>query len=290
MRAGGRIDIAMAFDDGFWAPAYAAMRSVCLTSRRPEALCFHIFHPGLAEDHLAVLRTLAAEHGARLDFTDLGQSDLLSARVAAFPHIRMKRFRPIIYARLFLGELLDPGLERVLYLDADTFVRNPIEDLFDIDMQGKVVAAVRQPDRMHCIAGRDLRARKAFSMAEPYFNSGVLLIDLEQFRQVDFEAALVPSLPAAEIAQLYYDQDILNFVLRGRFLDLDPRWNLQNPEPAHEAFDPHILHYSADSRPWYPWARVAFKQTYRHLMTNEFYYRYQRERLLRRVRRWLRLT
>ena len=281
-------DIVLTFDDNFWGPAYATMRSLCLTSADPSALRFHVLHAGLAPDNRAAIASIATEHGAVVELTDLSQSGILDQEIAAFPRLRMKRFSPIIYARLFLGRLLPEGIGRVLYIDADTFVRNPIEKLFAVDLQGKTIAAVLQPDRMHCIAGTDLRARSAFSMADPYFNSGVMLIDLERYRRIDFAAGLA-ALPAEERAQFYYDQDILNFVLRGEFLELDPRWNLQNPEPAHEAFDPHILHYSSDSRPWYPWSLVAFKRTYRHLMTNAHFYRYQREQYKRLVRRWLRL-
>lgn len=281
------LDIVLTFDDNFWGPAYASMRSVCLTSAAPEKLRFHVFHSGLRPRNRAVIHSIASDYGAQLELIDIDQIEALNARIAAFPPIRMQRFTPIVYARLFLGELLPPEIGRVLYLDADTFVRSPIETLFAIDMQDRVIAAVLQPDRMHCLAGTDLRARSSFSMAEPYFNSGVMLIDLERYRRIDFAAGLA-GVPAAELAQFYYDQDILNYVLRGRFLELDPRWNLQNPEPAHEAFDPHILHYSSDSRPWWPWARVAFKRTYRHLMTNAHFYRYRREQYFRLLRGWLR--
>ena len=279
-------DIVLTFDDNFWGPAYATMRSLCLTSTQPEALRFHVFHAGLSPANRAVIDSIARDYGATLELVDIGRSELLTARIAGFPPIRMKRFNPIVYARLFLGELLDPEIKRVLYIDADTFVRNPIEKLFAIDMGGKVIAAVLQPDRMHCLAGTDLKARSSFSLAEPYFNSGVMLIDLELYRGVDFAAGLA-ELSQAELAQFYYDQDVLNFVLKGRFLELDARWNLQNPEPAHEALDPHILHYSSDSRPWWPWARVAFKRTYRHLMTNAHFYRYRREQYLRLAKGWL---
>lgn len=281
-------DIVLTFDDNFWGPAYATMRSLCLTSTDPTALRFHVCHTGLKPDNLAIIQSIARDYGAALHLTDLQKSDILGARIAAFPRIRMKRLNPIVYVRLFLSELLPAGTKRALYIDADTFVRNPIETLFAIDMKGKVIAAVLQPDRMHCIAGRDLLARSSFSMAEPYYNAGVMLIDLERYAQIDFIAGLKDLAPA-ELEQFYYDQDILNYVLKGQFLELDPRWNMQNPEPAHEVFDPHILHYSSDSRPWWPWARVAFKQTYRHLMTNAHYYRYQREQYWRLLRRLLRL-
>lgn len=284
------IEIALAFDDGFWAPAYASMRSVCLTTRHPEQLRFHLLTLGLSAEHRAAIDSIGTDYGATLNHIALDDQGLFGSRIASFPTIRMRRFRPVIYARLFMGELLPADIERVLYLDSDIFVRSPIEQLFNIDMGGKAIAAALQPDRLHCIAGTDLRTRNAFSMAEPYFNSGVMLIDMAQYRGIDFAALLRESLPQLEIDMFYYDQDIINFAFKGRILELGYRWNLQNPEPAHEILDPHILHYSANPKPWFIWSRVAFKRTYRHLMTNRHFYQYRRERMIGLLRRWLRLA
>lgn len=283
------IEIALTFDDNFWAPAYASMRSVCLTTSDPMRLRFHLLVQGLSPAHRAVIESIATDYGATLNVIELDERNVLGERIASFPSIRMRRFRPVIYARLFLGELLPTEVERVLYLDSDVFVRSPIEALYQIDMGGKAIAAALQPDRLHCIAGKDLKARHVFTLGQPYFNSGVMLIDMEQYRGVDFAAVLGSSLPQSEIDMFYYDQDIINFVFKGRFHQLDYRWNLQNPLEAHEILDPHILHYSANPKPWFAWSRVAFKRTYRHLMTNQHYYQYRRERLVGLARRWLRL-
>ncbi|WP_158409601.1 glycosyltransferase family 8 protein [Devosia psychrophila] len=278
----------MAFDDAFWAPTYATMRSICLTTHHPGQLRFHLMHRALTPEHMAAIASIGRDYGATINFIDIDALNILEGRIAAFPRIRLRRLNPIVYARLFLGDLLDPEIARVLYLDSDLFIRSPLDPLYFMEMGGYAVAAVLQPDRMHVIAGKDLRARKAFSMAEPYFNAGVMLIDMVQYRQMDFAAGLA-GLHASELAQFYYDQDMINFCFRGRILELDMRWNLQNPEPAHEVLNPSIVHYSANPKPWFVWSRVAFKRTYRHLMTNQYYYQYRRERLVRMVRRCLRL-
>lgn len=284
-----QIEIVMAFDDAFWAPTYATMRSICLTTPHPERLRFHLLHRTLTPEHHAAIAGIGRDYGAQLDFIDIDARGILTDRIAAFPKIKLRRLNPIVYARLFLGDLLDPDIARVLYLDSDIFVRTALDPLYGMDMAGHAIAAVLQPDRMHVIAGKDLRARTAFSMAQPYFNAGVMLIDMAQYRQMDFAAELA-QLPPAELALFYYDQDMINFCFRDRIMEVDPRWNLQNAEPAHEVFNPAIVHYSANPKPWFAWSRVAFKRTYRHLMTNEYYYRYRCERMVRMVRGWLKLA
>jgi len=279
------IEIAMAFDDAFWAPTYATMRSICLTTHTPQNVRFHLLHRTLTPQHRDAIESIGRDYGAQLVFIDIDVLRILEERIAAFPRITLRRLNPIVYARLFLGDLLDASVERVLYLDSDLFVRSALDPLYEMDMVGHAIAAALQPDRMHVIAGKDLRARTAFSMAEPYFNAGVMLIDMAQYRAMDFAGELASRLTAAELAKFYYDQDMINFCFKGRIFKLDYRWNLQNPEPAHEILDPHILHYSANPKPWFVWSRVAFKRTYRHLMTNAHFYQYRRERMMRRLKR-----
>jgi lipopolysaccharide biosynthesis glycosyltransferase len=286
----GTIEIVMAFDDAFWAPSYATMRSICLTTHHPERLRFHLLHRALKPDHYDAIASIGRDYGATVAFIDIDALDVLNQRIAAFPPIALRRLNPIVYARLFLGDLLDPAIERVLYLDSDLFIRTALDPFYFMDMKGNAIAAVLQPDRLHCIAGKDLRTRNVFSMAEPYFNAGVMLIDMAQYRQMDFAGELARNVSPEELAMFYYDQDMINFCFKGRILEVEPRWNLQNPEPAHEAFNPAILHYSANPKPWFIWSRVAFKRTYRHLMTNQYYYQFRRERMVRMVKRWLRLA
>lgn len=47
------------------------------------------------------------------------------------------------YARLFVSSVLPENLKRVLYLDCDTIIIHPLDELWNIDMQGKTIAALK---------------------------------------------------------------------------------------------------------------------------------------------------
>jgi lipopolysaccharide biosynthesis glycosyltransferase len=53
----------------------------------------------------------------------------------------------------------------------------------------------------------------------------------------------------------------------------------------HERFDIAVLHYTGHAKPWKLFARVAFFRLYRHVMTNDLYYRYMRHRVRGRLAR-----
>ncbi|MCB1020944.1 MAG: hypothetical protein KDC27_13510 [Acidobacteria bacterium] len=277
------LDIVLCFDDYFWAPAYATMRSVAISTRRRADLVFHLVHWKLAPEHRADLDAITQEFGARLLDYPLEAHTAITAELDELPGTRS--FPPIVYARLLLDRLLPPEVGRFLYLDSDLFVRAPIEDLIGMDLGDDAIAAAPEPGRHRLIRGDDMRSRTSpFDAADPYFNSGVILADRARWAAADLPGLLKRLRESREIAGLYHDQDVLNLAFRGKVRMLDPLWNLTRPHPALRALDPHIVHYTTGLKPWgtIPW--VAFGTSYRHVMTRSLVARYARHR--RKV--WLR--
>lgn len=279
-----KIHVALTFDDKYWAPAYATMRSVTMLSRRPRDIVFHLMQVGLSAAHRASLDSITAEFGSALVYYDIAKLSVLRERIAELPPVGGHTNNPIVYARLFLPDILPADIGRVVYLDCDMLVRCAIEELATLDLEGKPIAAALCPHRTGFQTHRDLRPKRYFSTADLYFNAGMFVLDTAAFREVDVVGSVLQQLTSAEIAELYYDQDILNIAFRNNWKVLGPMWNLQNPLLAHEALDPQIVHYTGDQKPWFLFTRVAFKRMYRHTMTNAHFYRYARERLARRFK------
>ena len=275
------IHIALTFDDNFWAPAYATMRSVCLFTHRRQDLVFHLFHRTLTVEHEEDLLAIETEFGARLEWYDLDASPLFADVAERMP--LNKRLSNIVYARLMIDRLLPQGVERVLYLDCDMLVRDAIEKLVEMDMLGHPIAAVRDTMGAFITGGRDLKNnRDILDPADPYFNAGLVLIDVAQWRDADILGQLEVALREGVMERIYYDQDFLNLVFKRRWLQLPWRWNTIDARHAHEGLDPAILHYTGEAKPWgifagmFHW--VAFGRLYRHVMGNELFYRFARHR------------
>lgn len=281
---GRPIHIALTFDDSFWAPAYATMRSVCLHTHRRADLVFHLIHLGLAPAHRATLEAITAEFGAAVAFHDISASDILGARTARFPAVINRGLHRIVYARLFLPEIVVGAVERLTFLDCDLFVRAPIERLHEIDLADKVLAAASDPYRLASQTRREHRPRRIFDPADPYFNAGVMVIDTARWTAADITGTLLRELSEAELGELFYDQDILNYVMKNRWLLLDSRWNFIEPRKLHEPLDPCIAHYTGPEKPWNLWGKAAYRRHYRHTMTNAVFHAFLRERVRRRLR------
>jgi len=287
------IHIALTFDDNFWAPAYATMRSVCLFTRRRSDLVFHLCHRTLTAEHRADLEAITAEFPVELRWYDLDASNLFQDVARRMPE--NKRLSNIVYARLMIDRLVGPDVARVLYLDCDMLVRDNIEKLFDIDMEGRPIAAVRDSIGAFITARRDLKGnRDIFDIADPYFNAGMVLIDVAQWRAADIIGRMEQALKDGVMQRIYYDQDFLNLVFANNWLVLPWRWNTIDARHAHEGLDPAILHYTGEAKPWGVLSgmlqSVAFARLYRHVMTNELFYRFSRHRWKRWWLKKLRLA
>jgi len=166
------------------------------------------------------------------------------------------------YYRLLLGEILPLEVRRVLYLDSDIVVVGSIADLWSADLGSNVVGAV-QDDVFN--GHPDARARLGLPHGEDYFNSGVLLIDLERWRRERVGHAALAFARDEPQRITWHDQCALNFVLRGRWLPLERKWNFQTPaiggftaflypiatdEGLEGLRRAVIVHFSSRAKPW----------------------------------------
>jgi lipopolysaccharide biosynthesis glycosyltransferase len=283
------LHVSLTFDDNFWAPAYATMRSICLSSKHKSELVFHLCHVGVSPSHQRHLDTITEEFGAAVHQYDVTRSEYLSTRIGDLPPV-IGRYTPVVYLRLFLADILPPDIQRLVFIDCDVLVRAPLAELAAIDLQGRVLAAVSESQRLAFQSGRDLTRRSYFDPADDYFNAGVMLIDFEQWRSIDLVRQFTNQVLPQDRPRFFQDQDILNLIFRDRWLKLPVTWNFQDPRASHEPFDLAVLHYTGKAKPWHLRARgTAYHRTYRHMMTNAVFYRFWRERLVRRMRDWARL-
>ena len=173
------------------------------------------------------------------------------------------------YYRLLMGDVLPPDMQRVIYLDCDLMLRGDIAELWHFPLGDAIVAAVPDPGfTLHHVLG--------LSKDAPYFNAGVLLIDLMRWRSEAIGEKALAFATRHPDRLTYDDQCALNWVLDGCWATLDSVWNLQarmlgevadgeiryyNPLPPVAA-DARILHFNAPGRPWHYMNDHPFKPHY----------------------------
>lgn len=269
----GAVHVALATDAAYLPWCATAVLSCLHATAGPVVV--HLLHaedvPATALDRLRAMVEEAGGLLAPLPVADLDLGPLPSA-VAAHGGA-------VSCARLLLPEAL-PHLDRVLYLDADTLVRRPLDGLWTADLGGHPVGAVRNvlaPD------ARDRLARLGLADTRRYLNSGVLVMDLARMRTAGTARALLACVRAHGDALLWVDQDALNLVLADDWQELHPRWNAQNsfwdwPSAAEEVLgaervaearaDPAVLHFEGPwlCKPWHHLSHHVHVAAYRDVL------------------------
>src|SRR4051794_22660380 len=111
------IHIALTFDDPYWAPAFATMRSICLTTHRRADLVFHLCHRALDPEHKADFTKITDEFGSQVRYYDIDAIPLFVSVAQRAPYNH--RLSNIVYARLLFAEIMPAEVTRLTYLDCD---------------------------------------------------------------------------------------------------------------------------------------------------------------------------
>src|SRR5262245_10821417 len=155
----------------------------------------------LRGDHLDVTLEWVAPHVATL-------SGMTTTRT----------FSQAAYLRLLIPELLPDSVDRVIYLDSDLVVEKDLSELWKSDMAERSTLAVRDYlyPYVSCVnwAGDSYTARRAAPDA-PYCNTGVLVMDLEQWRTRKIAAHALAYMQQFPRFVRWADQDGINVVLNG---------------------------------------------------------------------------
>jgi lipopolysaccharide biosynthesis glycosyltransferase len=151
------------------------------------------------------------------------------------------------YARLFLTTILPEDIDRVLYMDCDTIVNGSLEELFTLSLHDKLAGGV-----LDTLPDNNAKTSIGLSPTDPYFNSGILLIELKKWKEENIQEEFINYLLACNGKVHHHDQGIINHVLRDKMFVLPPKYNLTSN------FFSHSFHYlSRRNNPFYAQNEIA---------------------------------
>lgn len=256
------MQIVYASNDGYARHLGTSMASLLDRNRETASIDIYVLALELSKENENHLGNLAQKYGREIHIIQVGN---LAERFGGT--LDTGGYDSSIMLRLLMGELLPGQLERVLYLDCDTVVLQSLGRLWNTNLQGKLMGAVMEPTIYP-----EVKASIGLTREEPYFNSGVLLVDLKQWRETGVQERLLEFYREKGGKLFASDQDLLNGALKGRIFSLSPRYNfftnyryfsyreLVKLSPSYKQITrrqlktarrhPAVLHYMGDERPW----------------------------------------
>jgi lipopolysaccharide biosynthesis glycosyltransferase len=239
--------VAFCFDRGYQQHFGAAVMSLLLNDEGPcSDLCVHVVtteEDAMLRTGLDRLRTLFSIH-YQVHIPTL--ADLQAVRGLPTATALMSHATDAAYFRLLLPTLLSEAVAQVLYLDSDIIVQKSLRSLMAETLDGYALAAVTDfssdyMKRHHRLPG--------------YFNSGVMLMNLELWRREAIAGQCISYGQAHPERLPFADQCVLNILLLDRAKILDARWNVPvAPIPGLQVQDDAaILHFFTRHKPWQAW-------------------------------------
>ncbi len=167
-----------------------------------------------------------------------------------------------IYYRFLMLELLPPELDRALYLDGDIIVNNSLEGLYNSPFDGNDIIACSDITDKHTVKQEQMMAED-FKRGHRYFNSGVMLLNLDQMRNNYTFQTYMDAVIQWNYEMDFPDQDIFNWVHKGKVGYADPaKYNFiaRNGHQKGWTYEQVkesavIIHYTEDK----PWANGSFR-------------------------------
>lgn len=262
------VHIAMTLDLAYLRGSMAAVLSVLKHASCPENVFFHfVTTDRVRTGRLArlVRSTFPSLRFKIYYFDEKIVKGLISSSV------REALENPLNYARSYLGELLDACVARVIYLDSDLIVVDDIQRLWSIELTGS--RAIGAPE--YCRANFTKYFTEKF-WSEPgmgaevfggergrrpcYFNTGVMVMDLERWREGRFRERIEGWMEVQKASRIYELGSLPPFLLvfAGDVEAVHHRWNQHglggdNVRGSCRSLHPgpvSLLHWSGKGKPW----------------------------------------
>lgn len=230
-----------------------------------EGYDIYIMHSEVrAEDEIQMKERIGG--AARLHFICVDADEDFGGRLSAEERREIPltdRYPIEIYYRIFAAYLLPKNLDRILYLDGDTLVIHPLQELYEQEFEGNSILACTH---IRKFLNKINQIRLGIREECPYINSGVMLMNLEALREKQNFQEVMDYVKKHKNFLTLPDQDILTALYGSKVGLLDTmRYNLSDRMIAFYNADFNhrekvdldwvrenavVIHYCGRQKPW----------------------------------------
>ena len=218
-----------------------------------EKFSIYLMHAGIPWPQIAALCDFVEREGQCLCTVPVNSSLFENAPV-------LRHYTKEMYFRLTAYLHLPDDLDRILYLDPDIVVINPIGDFYNTDFEGRCFVAAE-----HERTTKYVREFNNFRLGTPeakgYFNTGILLMNLSLLRRESSLGKLNSFIRENRNRLILPDQDILNALYWDKIKPVDgfrynydarrfSRQNAKNGELNRILENTVFIHYCGKHKPW----------------------------------------
>lgn len=210
-----KLHVVYASDDNFAEILGVSLISLLDNNKDMEEMNIYILDSGVSEDNRKKIESICEQYSRTLPIwiqaTNISEAlnmDVVTDRGSLSQ-----------YARLFISSVMPQDLSRVLYLDCDIIVNQSLSELWNLDLKGNTIGALMDA------FSKQYRANIDLAPMDVMFNSGVMLVDLDKWKEKDVEGQLKDFIIKKKGKIQQGDQGALNAVLSKETYCFEPRFN-----------------------------------------------------------------
>ena len=250
------INILICTDDNY-APYYGIMLTSLFDNNKNVSFSIYLMTEGLTKTTIDKFNQLTESNKAELTIITIDEKNLPNCPIRDRDYITLPAYFRI------LAPIVNPDIDKILYLDGDIIINGDIMPLWNTDLNNYALAAAK--DNLY----KDFNRHKTLNIPQdiPYFNSGVLLFNLNYWREHHIMEKCFEVIKSMPEKLDYHDQDTLNIVLQNKILYLPLKYNFQYPfvhKVRHYSYGedvrkeiiatmhhPVVIHYTETIKPWH---------------------------------------
>lgn len=215
----------------------------------------YIIHktPKSFKEHLTVLKKLFSQHNLKII--------KFQYKIGDYPKLKNAHVSEATYYRLFIDKHISENVDFITYIDSDAYILDSPEILLKAlieELSNKdIPLAAKTTDQFQL--GESLDIFERLNINKKYFNAGVLVINLKEWRAQSIGEKLRKKVFELEESIVYWDQDILNAQFNGDYVELGESLNFLidvNTEKSQNFENIKIIHYVGKLKPWDHEAKV----------------------------------
>ncbi|WP_022755569.1 glycosyltransferase family 8 protein [Butyrivibrio fibrisolvens] len=282
-----------ATDDNYAYLAGISIESLLKNNMEESEINIYILDDEISENNKIRLNAICDNYHREIHY--INTKEFLSAigQITTVSYNSENKISYTAYARLFIDRLL-PLLEKVIYIDCDTLVVGKLHDLYEMKF----------PDEYALGMVADCTQReyiKSLEVSEEaiYYNSGIMLIDIQKWRNCNFTDSVLKHMKEVRGNYPLVDQDIINVCLNKYIYKIPLTYNVQSPNFMYYTYhsicsayglseknyysavdhsvamdNPTIIHFSGSSfiRPWYYNSNHPLKELYMSYYKESLFY------------------
>ena len=208
------LHIAYASDDNYVQHLGASLVSLLDNNKEFEKISIHILDNNLSDLNRNRLKCIGEQYQREIVFYELKKL-LDSLKKFEIPDT----ISITAYSRLFLSELIDSKIDKIIYADCDSIFESSLQSLWNINFNAFSIAAVEDH------VGAANKTNIGINVVCRYINSGFLLMNLVKIRDEDGLNKMMNVIKKYNGKVQHHDQGVINAAFDNDIFYLHPKYN-----------------------------------------------------------------